>query len=208
MCRRPSIAPWRRPRPPVDSLNRCRLTTYPQAPGPCRRIVQSVACHVTGGPAQADRDVSMIGGIKAGHMAPGLLTPIIGPTVGRARAPLIRIASLKCLAGPEALRCAPSRGTARTPSSVERGTRRRDTSPNWDPTLWDTSQTAAPFRRCATPPTGRDCGRPKPASCPRLRGLSSDQARQPRRESRRVLGAERSGHPATIPRGRSIGLCL
>ena len=63
-------------------------------------------------------------------------------------------------------------------------------------------------RRRATTPTGRDCGRPQPASRPRLRGLSSDQARQPRRESRRVLGDERSGHQATIHRGRSIGLCV
>ncbi len=60
----------------------------------------------------------------------------------------------------------------------------------------------------ATTPTGRDCGRPQPASRPRTGGMSSDQARQPGRESHRVLGDERSGHQATILRGRSIGLCV
>ena len=41
-----------------------------------------------------------------------------------------------------------------------------------------------------------------------LRSVVRSQQTEPRSESHRVLGDERSGHQATILRGRSIGLCV
>ena len=43
---------------------------------------------------------------------------------------------------------------------------------------------------------------------PRTGGVSSDHASEPRGESHRVHGDERSGRQATILRGRSICLCV
>ena len=60
----------------------------------------------------------------------------------------------------------------------------------------------------ATTPTRRDCGRPQPAQRQRTGGVSSDHASEPRDESHRVHGDERSGRQATILRGRSICLCV
>jgi Sigma-54 interaction domain len=44
----------------------------PQTPGPLRRVVQPVARDVSGGAANGDRSVLIVGGIQPGHMAPDL----------------------------------------------------------------------------------------------------------------------------------------
>ena len=43
----------------------------PEAPRPFRCIVQPVARHVSGGAAVVDRDVSIVGGVEPGQVAPG-----------------------------------------------------------------------------------------------------------------------------------------
>ena len=56
--------------------------------------------------------------------------------------------------------------------------------------------------RRATTPTGRGCGRPQPASRPRLGGMSSDQARQPRR---RVVVFSAMNDPDIRQRSLEVG---
>ena len=43
----------------------------PEAPRPFRRIVQPVACHVSGDAVIGNRDVLIVRGVKPGHMPPG-----------------------------------------------------------------------------------------------------------------------------------------